>query len=499
MTEITIIVTTMGFRVPVELNGHIRGTDISIARFAERFEHWEWDKAIQKDVLKAEYFYFDSKNKIVHFPRYALDDFLRLLSTTYVKAIVVEDPGVEGTPVSFRMLPHIEYKNDKQRNAVAYLTNEDSGNLRGIALQTGSGKTVSYIWGIRDLAVRSLTTMTSRLEQWVKEMQAYTTLEEDDLFVIQGAPSLTKLYNQIDKDISPKAILASTVTMRKYLEYGPGYQHLPHPTEMCEKLGIGIVGTDEYHEHFNTNLLMMLVLNPKLFIPITATFAANSPFVKNIFESSIPKSVQFEGGEYDRYVNITSYKYTGGAYQLKPFHYMRAKGYSQVKFEEYLLGKKGANILDALIKDALIPIIREHYINLAEDGEKFLLLCATKDMCDYLQGIFRRAFNSKTVSVFYSGMPTHTLEKFDMILSTPGSAGTGRDIKKLRTCFVLDNTGSEIRNLQYLGRLRGPPQMLNMPEFIYLHFSCIQQHINYNSQRTILYGPRALHFKHRTI
>lgn len=862
MSEVTIIVTAMGFRVPLNPSGLVLGTMIHIGRFAGKFEQWEYDRQLNKDILVEEYFYFDKHNNTVHFPRYALDDFKLFLAHGGITPNIVYDAGVEGKHVEFLMLPHIEYKNDKQKNCVEFITNPNSGHLRGVALQTGSGKssridtliktptgwvrngdlkigqelsmpdgtvapvigiypqgkldmyrvtfedgrftdcsldhlwkvnyvqwkekwrvvtteqiiqyltqptyaarmgvqlikpvivedtylpidpyvlgvylgdgnlntnsiyinkpdtfirdeilrivdenevkvvdwdkdhnyfrmvrpnhlekgipfkmgkdlhdlglkgrvshnkfipqiymtaspdqrlsllqglfdtdgtvgvsagrgqvekvmgkggsvqfcttshemakqvqylvrslgglckiknkipfytyneerrqgrdayilsiryksprdlfrlprkknllsdnyqyadrlklriksiepvgrheaqcievdhpehlyiadnyivthnTVSVFMGIQKLARRSLITMTSRLEQWVKEIGSYTTLEEDDLYVIQGVASLTKLLEQIDKLIFPKLILASTSTVRRYLEYGDGYKHLPPPVEFCEKTDVGIIATDEYHEHFNSNLMMMLALNPQLFIPITATFKATSPFVKNIFNRFIPQEVQFEGGAYDRFVNATAYQYNGGGYLIKPYHYMRAKGYSQNKFEEFLLSKKGEPVLNAVLNDAILPIIKEHYINIAEKGEKFLMICSSKEMCDYLAGVFKRVFRDKSVSVFYSGMPTTTLERFDMILSTPGSAGTGRDIKGLRTCFAFENTGSEIRNLQFIGRLRGPPQMMNEPHFCMLYFSCIPQHINYNNSRAMLYAPRALKYTQRKI
>lgn len=498
MAHVTITTTTMGFRIAVLERGEIVGTSLNVTQYTKRFEHRQYDKITERWILVNEFFYFDRDQKICYFPRFDLDKFKEFLLENRVTFTVNELPPSKGEFATFLMLPHVKYKNDKQEKAVEFLTNETSGPLRGLALQTGLGKTVSYIWALQKLGIRSITTMTSRLEQWVKELGSYTTLDEDDIYVIQGVGSLTKLFGQIDKQIKPKIILASTKTIRLYLEYGPTYQHLPHPSEMCEKLGVGVVGTDEYHEHFYTNFLIGIMLNPALFIPITATFLANDPFVKNIFDQFVPKNIQFSGGEYEKFVNVTAYQYNSGGFYIKPFHYMSPQGYSQQMFEKFLLGR-GRKVLDALIEDAIIPLIKNHYINVAEPGEKFLFLCASTKLCDYLEGVFKRVFKDKKTSVFYSGLPATILERYDIILSTPGSSGTGRDIKNLRTCFAFENTGSETRNLQFIGRLRGPPQMMNTPEYIYLSFSCIPQHVKYANMRAMLYGPRAVQFKHRSI
>lgn len=499
MSHLTIDVTTMGFRVAVNKIGDLKGTKLSIVPFSKQFQNKQYDRVDGVWYIVNEFFYFDSENEIVYFPKFSLEEFKTFLNTNGVTYSIKEIPAVEGKDESFLMLPFVEYKNDRQKNAVAYLTDSNSGPIRGLALQTGFGKTVSAIWAVQKLHKRCMITMTSRLEQWVKEFIKYTTLEENDIYVIQGLGSLTKLFKQIDDGVKPKIILASTATIRLYIEYRPSYQHLPHPSEMCEKLGIGIIGTDEYHEHFHTNFLIGLMFNPKVFIPITATFSASDPFVKNIFDKFIPNDLQFVGGEYDRFVNVTAYTYRGGGHLIKPYQYTSRQGYSQQMFEKFLMSKKGKLVLDPLVQDAIIPIIREHYINIAEDGEKLLVLCSSTKLCDHLESVFKRTFNSKTVSVFYSGMPTTVLDKFDIIISTPGSAGTGRDIKNLRTCFVFENTNSEIRNLQFIGRLRPYPAVKNTPEFAYISFACVPQHNAYSQKRSFLFGNRALSLKHRTI
>ena len=500
MDHADITVTSMGFSVKVNEKGDILGTSLGIDEWVKRFELWKRNPVNDNQwELSAEYFHFDKKGGRCYFPRYDLQRFLDLLKSRNAKWEIRELPPSQGVPAPFIMLPHVTYKNDQQKEAIEFLVNPDNGSVRGLALQTGKGKSVAFIWALQKLGVRSLITMTSRLEQWLQELRKYTTLEEDDIYIVQGVGSLTKLFTQVDTKISPKVILCSTKTMRLYLEYGPTYQHLPNPAEACEKLGVGIVGTDEYHEHYYSNFLINIILNPALFIPITATFLANDPFVKKIFDQMVPKDIQFTGGEYERYVNITQYEYNPQGYYIRPFSYMSPQGYSQQMFEKYLTSNKGQNLLERTTREAIIPIIRDHYINVADKGERLLFLCSSTKLCDYLAGVFKRKWSDKTVSVFYSGMPATILDRYDMILSTPGSSGTGRDVKHLRTCFVFESTKSEIRNTQFLGRLRGPPSMLNTPEFVTLSFSNIPQHRDYRQIRALLYGPLAKTLKHRTI
>lgn len=497
MSTISITLTSMGFSLKVSHNGIIEGSWINIGDYIGRFAHRKWDQVKRRYALINEYFHYDRYNQICYLPRFELQRFCEYLRSQGCVYKLLEKEAVIGAPASFLMLRHVQYKNEKQKNAVDYLTDEKSGPVRGLGLQTGLGKTVSFIWALQKLGTRSLITMTSRLEQWISEIDKYTNLTESDLYLVQGQGSLSKLFSQIDQELNPKIILASTQTIKRYIGYDENYQHLPHFSEICEKLNVGVIGTDEYHEHFYTNFLIGIMANPKVFIPITATFTVNDKFVKDIFDQFIPKKIQFAGGEYERYVNVTSYRYDGGRYFLKPHHYSRAGNYSQVKFEDYLLSKKGLPFLDQLIKEAFLPIIRQHYINIADDGEKLLFICSTREFCDYLARVLKSLFKNKTVSVFYSGMPLTILEKYDIILSTPGSSGTGRDIKNLRTCFVFENTQSEPRNLQFIGRLRRLEK--NTPEFVYIWLSAIPKHNIYNNARSLLYGNRALQLKHFTL
>ena len=149
---------------------------------------------------------------------------------------------------------------------------------------------------------------------------------------------------------------------------------------------------------------------------------------------------------------------------------MSPQGYSQVMFEKFLMGR-GRKVLDRLIEDALIPMIKTHYINIADKGERFLLLCATTKLCDYLETVFKRVFKDKTVSTFYSGRPTTILENFDMILSTPGSAG----------CLAGDSIVSISRN----GSGSSSGSYSCTLKNAYLHFNNLAKNPAYNWDRKI--------------
>ena len=140
MTTVPVTVTSMGFYVPVSVGGLIKGTSLNIWPYAKKFEHRVFDRNIERWVLKEEFFYFDKTQELSYFPRYDLQAFLDFLTTSGYTPVTTYPEGIVGAEASFLMLPHIKHKNDKQKNAIEFLTDEKSGPVRGLGLQTGLGK-----------------------------------------------------------------------------------------------------------------------------------------------------------------------------------------------------------------------------------------------------------------------------------------------------------------------------------------------------------------------
>lgn len=358
--------------------------------------------------------------------------------------------------------------------------------------------TVGTIWGCQKCAVRTMITMSSRLKQWVGEYAAFTDLPPSEIFVVKGKPTLEKLFSLAKYKITmPSVIIASTQTMRQYLEYGPGYNHLPHPDHFCEITGIGIIATDEYHEHFHSNFLHMLRLNPEKFVTITATVTATPAFVLNIMNQLLPKHLRIGEGIFKRTTNIVGVRYEGGGGYIEDRVARGFKGYSQNKLESFFC-KKGKKFFEELFEETVMPLLDEFFFSIRRDGEKLLILCNTHELCHKIStliGIYKPEF---TRLVFISGVAEERIPEYDIIISTPGSCGTGRDIKHLRTTFSFIATQSEIWLLQHLGRLRPPGKTApEDPFFVYLYFALLTKHLQYESKRSDIYRARGKTYQKR--
>jgi superfamily II DNA or RNA helicase len=497
MGTINIYTTTLGFRVGVEPDGTLSNTNTYISEYARALQQWDFDSKSRRYEKVEDFYHYDETTKTAYFPRYDLERFISFICYYGHKENIIPVAPVKGDPAKFYMLPHITYKDELQKEAVEFITDEKNGPVRALAIQTGRGKTTATVMAMSHLGVRTMVTMTTRLEQWVPAIKQYAAVDDGEIYTIKGEPSLTKIIRMAErKDKLPKIILASAQTLKNYMKYKEGYRHLPNPSTFCELLGIGIIADDEYHEHFHTNFMMGLLFNAAVYIPVSATLVVNHKFIRGIFDKVVPQKVRF-GGEYAKYVKVLECSMEFGGHLVKPHHYKQRGAYSQSKFEEFLLSEKGAPLMEMYWRKAILPLVTEQYIELAEEGEKLLIIANTRAMCEELQVRLKRITN-RSIGIFVSGVSTTVLDKSDIILSTPGSAGTGRDVAMLRSCIVLENTASEARIIQFLGRLR-MMKSGNIPVFVTCYFSCIPQHQRYATIRSMLYAERAKELIYRRL
>lgn len=489
---VKVLATPLSFRVKINVFGVIEGTDLKIGPYTRKFDHVDVDEYARKETLIHRYRFYDRAKNEVYLPRYDIDNFRTYLAGHGLSLEIEEIPTVHGDPIHYHMLPHIGYNNDAQKAVIEDIARIDPASpIRVVALNTGWGKTVGTIWGCERRAVRTLITMSSRMKQWEQEYQTFTDIDPSDVFIVKGKPTLEKLFSLAKHKVTmPSVVIASTPTMKLYLEHGPGYSHLPHPDNFCEIMGFGAIATDEYHEHFHSNFMHMLRLNPEVFITITATVTSTPKFTLNIMDQLLPKHLRIGEGVFTKTTNIVGVRYEGGGGYIEDSIVRGPKGYSQNKLEKFFV-KKGKKFFGELMEETVIPLLNEYFFEIHREGEKLLILCNTQELCHKISSILGEFFPKYKRLVFISGVDESLIPEYDIIISTPGSCGTGRDIKHLRTTFSFIATQSEIYLLQHLGRLRPPGKTApEDPYYVYLYFALLTKHLQYERKRSDLYRER---------
>ena len=490
---ITIQLSPLSYRVKVSPLGQLFGTDLFLKSYMARFCHTTWDHVARRYILYRRYVHYDAKTETLYLPRYDFEDFCKHLDINRVSYQIEPITLQEGLPIEIPLKSHVKDRNEQQTAAIRYLT-ESPESLRGLSLSTGLGKTFCAIKSVSIIGRRSMICVSGLIDQWKREIFNFTDLKEEDIYVIQGAASMTKLLLKIDKTLFPKIILCSLGTIRAYAIGADSYENYPHFTTLFDLLQVGVKIIDEAHLNFFLTLMLDLQLNPVVNIALTATFDRGDPQVKQIYDSHYPKLMRFGENIFNRYIDIYSYNFSLGG-MIPSTAYTTTMGYNHSKLEEWLT-RKGKIHLERIYKSVYLPAIYSHYMNRKSPGQKLLILCSSIVMCEWLRkklitDLLRN--DDLTIDLYTYETDDSVLTSADVIISTPGSAGTGTDIKGLRTVLMTIATGSSVLNTQTLGRLRELPSG-DTPVYAYTWCRDIQQHCNYQETRINTYRARGREF-----
>ena len=479
---IEIYATALSYRISVSPQGLLLGTMFNLERYLRRFNQMTWNHQMRRMILHRRYVHYVHKTKMLYLPRYDLSDFCQTLTEMGIPHRVSYLPLQDGLSVEIKLKPGVRPRNEIQEDAINYLaTNQEP--LRGLSLLPGMGKTYCTIDTLSRIGRRSIVSVGGLVDQWERAVYDFTELTEADVYIIRGAPSLTKLLTQIDRNIHPKIILCSLGTMRNYVLDNKAYENYPSIDELMDRLKIGVRVIDEAHLNFWLSLMLDLRTNARINIALTATFDRTDSQVHKIFHAHYPRYIRHGEEIVDRYVDIYSYSYSlNGVIPVKA--YTTPKGYNHSKLEDYLL-RRAPSKLEYIYATVYSPAIFAHYVNNYKPGEKLLILCSTVAMCEWFQKRLAQDLPQQMnlkFATYVSETGDAVLVDSDVILSTVGSAGTGTDIKQLKTVLMTIATGSNVTNRQTLGRLRHLGSG-DTPIYIYSWCRDFQPHQNYQTTR----------------
>lgn len=329
------------------------------------------------------------------------------------------------------------------------------------------------------------------IQRWVADLTGegqVVDLQEDDLWVVKGAPDFAKLIAKAKNgEFKAKMVIFSSTTFQIYLkafrddpvealrEYGCA------PIDLMKLLKVGVLGRDEVHELFHFNFLVDLAVNVHKTISLSATVDFDNKMTNKMCALMFPKSEQINNGVWDKYINAV-----GLFWRLEKPKLMRCTlngAYNHGAFEASIIKNKRTleNYLD-MIED-MVDSIYSRMTN----GDKVLIFAYTTQMCTLIADRLRDVYShDPEIKVNrYVGEDDYTdLMEGDIIVSTLKSSGTAVDISGLFACLMTTAIYSTQSNVQALGRLRklkGRPHL--NPEFYYLVCKDIDKHIDYHKAK----------------
>ena len=412
-------------------------------QFNPRFKRWE----PKKNSL---YVYYDRRKQRLHVPVAFTNDIVGQLTQVGAHCTELKLPDYPLRKMDIQMRP--EFKDRPWQVELIKRCSDPRPGMKGLAMQTGKGKTYSAIKSAVNLGYVTIVIVDGLVDQWIDEGSSSflncTTIDKNDLYRIQGFDSLAAA--ELEPNFYPKVFVASLTTMQLYSTKSSGYDLLPLSySEFFAHFGIGTKIVDECHLNFHANTVMDLLSNVPHNLYCSATFTQSSKEARRIFERIFPEEIQYGMAAYDKYVETYWYNFSGEVMERKC---VRARGYQHVRYEHELM-KTDVKLIGHL-RAFLVPMINAHYINRYKPGYKLLIFCSTVEFIHAVVKQLQIIYPDKKIGSYLAGDKMAELKDLDIIVSTPGKAGTGLDVKGLITVINTVSMASIPLSLQMFGRLR---------------------------------------------
>ena len=442
---------------------------------------WDMDHKTKRYYIKQKFYAY--YNNYLYIPIYLRHVFENFLKENNIKYKFLYKESCNGKDININMKDGFTYKDKRQEKAIEFL-NTNTASVKCLELRTGSGKTVTTIAHLTHLKKRTFIATTELIEQWHTELLKWTDLKKKDIYIIKGRDSIKYLVDNIDKTIFPKIIIYSIRTFTNYLSNKNDlYNDLPYLDDLIFKLNIGIRVIDESHMSFHASYLHSLIFNVKSNIGLSATFMMSQNKIQMIFDNFYHLKNRFLGNiDTEKYTKIYFQSYDLNFY-INKYQYTMAMMYNHVKYESYILKKNF--LIKKYIDYNLNKMVERYYISKNKTGKyKCLIFASTIAMCKEMKERLSKLHPKLKIDIFIGGSSESIYKKNDIIISTPGSSSTGKDIENLLTVIQTISIGSKSRNIQSLGRLRKLENKTT--RFVLLYNKNIDIHLkNKNALRTL--------------
>lgn len=363
--------------------------------------------------------------------------------------------------------------------------------------------TATALMTIARLKVRTIVVMGAmHLETWVKDA-AKVYKDTSGIQVIRGGAILKKCIADAKVGKFNKSILLISVnTIRDYLTE---YETLGHSTYGCDPidlyatLGVGLRVTDEVHENLHFNFRHDIETEVPRLIYLSATIESDDRFINRLYQLIYPLERRYIGLAWVKYIDVTAV-----GYDIKDSKNVRYKGpngmYSHIVFEQWIMTdrQRTLNYFNLIAR-----IIEVGYNKVYQPGMKLLIIFSSVEMCNAASKYFGDLYPQYTSTAYNADHEDEVLHNFDIVCSTLGSSGTGKNIYGLRSTILTIGLSNREKNIQVLGRLRQLEDRYPgvFPNFYYLVCKTIPKQVQYhNAKLKIFLGKvkshRAVNINH---
>lgn len=490
MNRSGVIITTYSTHAAVSVKSMFGHEAAVIRKFLRiKLTSSRFDKRYKRFVPDREYHAYDKDTKSLLIPINFVDALKAALFEHSHIVEMVQGENVVARDIELAMQPQWVDR-EAQKGAIEYLLDPNGGHVRTIGLQTGVGKT--YV-SQRTITTRKKVAMivtAGLVDQWREAILAQTDIDPEDIFILQGYKSFVTLLN--NPDIQPKIFIASLASIRPFINKKGAYIDFPMSyKEFISMYGIGIKVNDECHTHFHFIAQMDLRSNIEHNIYLSATYTRADKSTLAIFDVIFPAKYRYGELDYNRYVDIHFYIYR---MDFRDKDAMGYHGYSHIKYEDILI-HTNPTVRDQFLDLMIHPLIRSHYLKIKSPKQKLLILVKKIKTVKVFVEQLEAQYPDLVIKPYTAEDPDENYaDGVDIIVSTPTSAGTGRDIPNLRTTICTVSTQSIALIKQMLGRLRKLPNG-DTPVYIDMCNAGLPSHVRHYKNRTMVLRPLGLTYQ----
>ena len=410
----------------------------------QKLSDYEFDPRWKRYKVNKRYLWYNNKKNRLYIPVNVTPFIRDSLENLGAPFIIKNDNPVKPREMNVHLKPGVEPK-PHQVEVIKYLT-QLKPYRKGIALQTGMGKTFCSIAAAVQMKAVTLVQCSGLTRQWVDAIFQFTDAKPEDVYEVKGFPSL---FDLLASDLKPAFIVFSLETLRMYASGEGNYAELPSFEKFQEYFGIRFCVNDEVHLNFHCTCMIDLHKNIENNAYLSGTFMSNNVSTRRVFNMIYPIDMQYHQDGVQKYIRGVCIKYYGNVPEKAT---RRLRGYFHTGMENWLL--KHPKMLAEYFQRIIQPVFHSYYVNYAEKDEKALIYFNTIQMIEWVQKELQALYPDLKIIKFIGGVPNKAMEEADVGITNTKRAGTGVDIPMLRTVINTVSLKAPALVEQLRGRLR---------------------------------------------
>lgn len=383
---------------------------------------------------------------------------------------------------------------DHQPKVIDFICSKEGilANVVVIPLQTGMGKTLTSLYSISRLKERASLTMSARyMQSWIDDIAKFYKGDSSQYKIVKKGSELKLLIDDAlnDKIRHLNLIIFSIDILRDYFkefELTGKSTYGCNPEDLYKVLGVGIRFTDEAHENIHFNFVHDINTHVNKSVYLSATIESHEHFTNELYAILFPINARLQGLKWNKYIIGTALGYK--LRHPKRVKCMGAQGYSHTEYEKYIMLSK--ELTEHYFRMCMF-FMEKGFVQKYQPKQKLLVYFSTIDMCNLFTEYVKSHISNKSlkISSFVEADEADTLVENDVLMSTPGKSGTGRNIIGLVTVISTIAIKSMQSNTQTSGRLRDIREMFPGVDanFYYLVCTDIKKHMDYHNLRLELF------------